>query len=93
MTEAYKNNNHLTMGNQPTILKDSRHMRTQRARELAGVGEDSGGGGKGGMKPIPSMKPVGRHNNDDDRKKLQSANDSGSSRVGADVLGNRGVGE
>jgi hypothetical protein len=42
-------------------------MRTQQARELAGVGED-GGAGRGDMRPIPSTKSVGRHNNNDDKK-------------------------
>jgi hypothetical protein len=42
-------------------------MRTQRASELAGVGED-GGVGRGGMKPIPSTKPVGRQENNDNKK-------------------------
>ncbi len=42
-------------------------MRTQQARELEGGGEDSGVG-RGGMKPIPSTKPVERHDNDDNKK-------------------------
>jgi hypothetical protein len=46
--------------NQPTIVKVSGHMRTQRARELAGVGEHGevgrGGGREGGYEVNPINK-------------------------------------
>jgi hypothetical protein len=50
------------------IVKVSGHVRTQRARELVGVGEDDGAG-RGSIKPILSTKPVGRHDDNDDKKK------------------------
>jgi hypothetical protein len=54
--------------NQPMIVKVSGPVRTKRASELVGVGED-GGAGRGGMKPIPLTKLVGRHKDNDNNKK------------------------
>ncbi len=62
-------------------------MRTQQARELAGVGED-GGAGRGGMKPIPLTEPVGRYDEDDDKKNNNQPMITGSLQVGEDAVGN-----